>query len=603
MLDALKKLFSLLSAAEKKKLGLIFLGSLLLAFVEVLGIASIMPFMAVVSNPDYIHSNKYLSYVYDFLSFTSNGNFLTFLGSIVLVFLVFSNLFKAFMNWMTLKFDNFMYCMFAERLLACYLKKPYVFFLNRNTADLGKNILNEARTVVAGVLMPGVRFFSGALVSCAILSLLLVVQPVVAGTIFLVLGGTYSILFFSVKRFLRRIGKEQVFANFMKFKFAGEALSGIKDLKVLGREAVFHEKFSLYARRHARNNVRAGLIGQLPKYFIEILAFGGILLIVLHFLSVGNSTVQVVPLLALYAFAGYRLLPALQQVFSNISTIRYSIASLDVLYADLYENKPHSDLVDSSQTNRPHILPFSRKLEFSQVSFHYPNSEKPAIDRVNLTILPKTTVGLVGTTGSGKTTLVDILLGLLMPTSGALLVDDVVVDSATVKSWQSNLGYVPQHIYLADDTLARNIAFGIPDDQIDKDAVVRSAKVANLQEFVETDLLPDTYETVIGERGVRLSGGQRQRIGIARALYHDPSVLVMDEATSALDGITESAVMEAIKHLTGEKTIILIAHRLSTLKDCDIIYQLDQGRVINQGTYAELQKSSEWFIAAAKETT
>lgn len=598
----LNKLLQLLSSKEKFYLYILLFGLILMGFVEMVGIASILPFMAVVTNPDIIDTNRWLNLIFNFLNFSDHKGFLIFLGVVVLVLLVVTNLLKALVTWATLQYDNQLNSKLGQRLLGGYLSKSYDFFLNRNTSDLGKNILSEVRTVVGGVLSPGMKVISSSLKVFFVLALLFIVNAVIAVSIVLVLGGSYAALYYFVRRKLSTIGENQVLANSMKYKSAGEALSGIKDLKVLGRERFFLNVFAMYADKHARNNVIAGSISQLPMFFIEIMAFGGILLIVLYFLKNNQSATHMVPLLALYAFAGYRLMPALQELFAGITTLRYSLPSLDVIHHDLIGCKIDMDCQSFKDHDLIKPLRFLKSLELRQVSYRYPEAEVLALDKVDISIAPNTTVGLVGTTGSGKTTAVDIILGLLATTSGALMVDNVEVNEDNIMQWQLNLGYVPQHIFLSDDTLTRNIAFGVSDEDIDMQTVVRSARVANLADFVEQEL-PQGYDTVIGERGVRLSGGQRQRIGIARALYRDPPVLVMDEATSALDGVTETAVMDAIRNLSGEKTIILIAHRLTTLKDCSIIYHLEHGQVVSQGSYTDMLKGSEWFHLSAKVNT
>lgn len=598
-MNNLNKLLKIISPKEKLHLCMLIFCFIFMGIIEMVGVASILPFMAVVTNPDIIETNHWLNFIFNFLRFSDNQNFLVFLGVVVLVLLVVTNLFKALLTWATLRFDNNLNVKIGCRLLGDYLSRPYEFFLNRNTSDLGKNILSEVRIVVAGVLSPSIAIIAGLLKIFFILVFLLVVNPIVAISIIILLGGSYAIIYFFVRQRLKSIGENQVIANSMKYKFAGEALSGVKDLKVLGREDFFLNVFAKYASRHARNNVAAGSISQLPRFFLEIMAFGGILLIVLHFLRINQDASHMVPLLALYAFAGYRLMPALQELFASFTTLRYSLPSLDVVYHDLSEARIDVNCQSNYAHGAKDPLPFFNLLELRQVSYRYPQAEALALDKVNISIVPNSTVGLVGTTGSGKTTVVDIILGLLTPTSGELVVDEVEVNAANIRQWRLNLGYVPQHIYLSDDTLARNIAFGVSDEDINMEAVFRSAHVANLADFVEQEL-PQGYDTIIGERGVRLSGGQRQRIGIARALYSDPPVLVMDEATSALDGVTETAVMGAIRSLSGKKTIILIAHRLTTVQDCDIIYQLDHGRIVNQGTYAELQSRSDWFNAASR---
>lgn len=590
----------LLTAREKKQLFWLFVAILLMALFEMVGIASIMPFMAVVANPAVIETNFWLQLVYDGLHFNDKREFLVFLGFGVFVVLVFNNCFKAVIVWLTLRYDNNLYYTLSQRLLNKYLLRSYVFYLNRNTTELGKNVLNEVRNVIIGVLSPGVQVLSGGLIIVCIFVLLMIVDPGIAMTIAAILGGGYACAYLAARQRLAVIGREQVEANAMKFKVAGEALSGIKDLKVLGREPYFLDLFSVHAKRHADNNVRAGVIAQLPRYALEILAFGGILAIVLYFLRTGQNVEKLVPVMALYAFAGYRLMPALQQIFAGVASLRANMAVLDLLHRDM---GVASLAMDEPPMATDHMeaepLAFTREMHLEDVSFQYPGAREPVLRDIDLTIAANTTVAFVGATGSGKTTMVDLILGLLAPASGHMFVDGCEIAGPTLARWQRNLGYVPQSIFLTDDTLMRNIAFGVPDAEIDREAVFRAARIANLTGFVERDL-PDGFDTVIGERGVRLSGGQRQRIGIARALYRDPAVLVLDEATSALDGLTEDAVMDAIRTLSRKKTIIMVAHRLSTVRDCDVIYLLEQGRVVAQGNYATLQEESQWFRTVAQ---
>ena len=573
---------------------------IVLALIEMLGIASIMPFMAVVANPTVIAENRWLHMVYEIFAFTSQQNFLFFLGVVVLFMLIFSNLCRAFTTWLTLRYDNELYYSLGKRLLAKYVAQPYVFFLNRNAAEMGKNVLDEARRVIVGVISPSVQVLSNLLISIFIFLLLFAVNYLIAISIAIVLGSSYALVFLIVRRYLARIGQEQIVSNTMKFKAASEVLGGIKDLKILGRTQEFLERYGFHAQRHARHNASAGIISQLPRYALEIISFGGILLIILFFLQSKQALHQVVPLLALYAFAGYRLLPALQQFFANITTLRFNLAALDVIYNDLTINNTTSGLLPERSVTKTQALPFENTIELRDIRFYYPETSYPALDGIHLTIQANTTIGFVGTTGSGKTTIVDLILGLLTPASGEFLVDGVPVREENVVLWQHNLGYVPQQIFLSDDTIARNIAFGVPDRELDMDAVRWAARIANLDAYITSEL-PEQYETVIGDRGVRLSGGQRQRIGIARALYRDPKILILDEATSALDGVTEEAVMEALKTLSRKKTILMIAHRLTTVQSCDVIYLLEHGKIVDQGTFTELQSTSEWFHAAAKQ--
>ncbi|WP_129125878.1 ABC transporter ATP-binding protein [Geomonas oryzae] len=595
MSEAVGKLFDLLSPGEKARLYLLFLALFLMAGIEMVGIASILPFMAVVSNPGVVHKNRWLKLSYDYFGFTSLHSYLLFLGMVVLVLMVFNNLFKAFYTWASLKYDNHLNYTLGRRLLRGYLYRPYEFFLNRNSSELGKNVLAEVRDVIIGVLSPGMQVLSSSLLCVFILVLLMVVDPMIALAITAVLGGVYGAVYLLARRRLLEIGEQQVAANTMKYKAAGEALSGIKDLKILGKEEVFLERYSDHARLHSAANVSAGVIAQLPRYALETIAFGGILLIVLSSLRSEQEVARVVPILSIYAFAGYRLLPALQTIFAGISTVRVGLPRLGVLHGDL--------LCGASMPASPPVapvppLPLRTLLKVDEAHFGYLGARETVLNGVTMEILPNTSVGIVGPTGSGKTTVVDLILGLLVPEKGRVMVDGVEIEGELVRRWQRNLGYVPQHIFLSDDSIARNIAFGVPEQEMDMEAVYRAARIANLHQFVENEL-PLGYDTVIGERGVRLSGGQRQRIGIARALYTNPEVLIMDEATSALDGVTEDAVMEALQTLSGTKTVILIAHRLTTVKECNVIYLMERGRIVGQGTYQELLRSSNWFKAAA----
>ena len=325
---------------------------------------------------------------------------------------------------------------------------------------------------------------------------------------------------------------------------------------------------------------------------MEAIAFGGILLVVLYYIKQSGTFTDVLPLIALYAFAGYRLMPALQLIYSNFTYLRSVGPSLDAMYDDL------NSLDSFSSQHDQGILPLNKAINLNHISYHYPNSSKTALKDISLNIPAYTTVGLVGATGSGKTTTVDIILGLLKVQQGTLEVDGKVIDKHNLRAWQKSIGYVPQHIYLADNTVAANIAFGINPEDINQAAVERAAKIANLHEFVINELSLQ-YQTTLGERGIRLSGGQRQRIGIARALYHNPKILILDEATSALDNLTEKVVMEAVYRLSNKITIILIAHRLSTVKLCDNIYLLEMGKLKEQGTFEKLTKSSNLFQETA----
>ncbi|MFZ3136140.1 MAG: ATP-binding cassette domain-containing protein, partial [Thermodesulfovibrionales bacterium] len=335
-----------------------------------------------------------------------------------------------------------------------------------------------------------------------------------------------------------------------------------------------------------------------PRYIMEVVAIGGIISVVLYLLASDRGFQDALPIIGLFAFAAYRIMPALQNIFASLTTLRFYVHALDVLYEDMYffEHKSYTAAYSKKKFSP---LNLQKELKLEEITFSYPGTRKPVIDNLNIKIDSNTSVAFVGKTGVGKTTIADIVLGLLRPNSGRMLVDGVEITDDNLPGWQKNLGYIPQDIYLLDDTVTRNIAFGVPDEEIDMNIVKSVAQIANIHNFV-TEELPNRYQTVVGERGVRLSGGQRQRIGIARALYHNPGVLVLDEATSALDGATEKEVFEAINNIAKTKTLIIIAHRLTTVKDCDVIYVLKDGKIVGQGKYEELMESNIEFRKMAK---
>ncbi len=570
--------------------------TLVMAFLETAGVASIIPFMSVLGNPEVVETNRWLFAVYDGLGFTEPRSFLFFLGLVVFGVLVISIIFKALTSWAMLSFTNTRVHSLSCRLLKGYLGRPYSWFLNRHSADLGKSVLIEAEFVVHGVMVPCMHLMAQCALALFLIILLVVVDPGLALMVALILGGAYVLIYVVLRPYLSRIGADRVVANRQRYQEAQEALGGIKEVKVFGREDSFFSRYASPSSRFARHQTNSSIAGMLPRYFMEIMAFGGILLIAMYLFRTHEHFSMILPILGVYAFAGYRLMPALQRVYQLMAQLRFGLPALDEMYKDILEFEQNQ-----STTPDPRAEPLypGSAIILEDISFTYPEARIPALNRINLKIPAKTTVGLVGSTGSGKTTTVDIILGLLIPEKGRLLVDETPINADNVRSWQQSLGYVPQQIYLSDNTVAANIAFGVPPEQIDRDAVENAARIAELHDFVIQDM-PNGYDTFVGERGVRLSGGQRQRIGIARALYHDPKVLVLDEATSALDNLTEKYVLQAIMRMKGERTIIIIAHRLTTVMGCDRIYLFDHGQVKAQGTYDELIKKSDQFRNMAR---
>lgn len=585
------KLRSLLAPAERRRAKLVFLLMAGRALLEMVGVASVMPFVAVLADPDLVTTNRYLATAYAVLGFDSPRSFLFFLGFVVLMLFVSSLAFRALTTYEIVRFSNMRLHSIGCRLLAAYLRQPYEFFLNRNTADLGKTLLAEVKTVTDSVLVTALRGLSSGLVALMLLILLLSVEPLLSLAVFGLLGSAYGLIYAFTRRLLRRIGKERLGANKKRYVLANEALNGIKELRILGREETYLQRFSEPSRLFARHQATSRVIGEMPFYVVQTAAFGGILVLVLFLLGRHGGIQGALPLISLYAFAGYRLLPVFQEVFRSATEIGFSLPALDALYADLM-HKEGGVAASSSSDVAP--LPLTNGIRFESVTYRFPNAPGPAVEGLDLFIPAGSSVALVGRTGAGKSTTTDLLLGLLQPSEGRILIDGEPLGGESLRRWQRNVGYVPQAIFLSDDTVTANIAFGVPEREIDRIAVERAARTARIHDFIVGDL-GQGYDTVIGERGVRLSGGQRQRLAIARALYRDADVIVFDEATSALDNATEAAVMQAIEELHGRKTIILIAHRLSTVRKCDRLFLLRGGRLVAQGTPDDLRTGSPEF--------
>lgn len=594
VLRGARQMLALMSADERRRLWLLVPIVILNALVQVVGIASVIPFLGLVASPDAALEQPALRWVYDTFGFGSTTAFLLFVGLGVLVALVLSNGFAAVAQMLILRFSWYLDHTLSVRMLRTYMFKPYVFFLDQNTSGLAKNILGEVRIAVSGFLMAGMNLVARGVVAANVMVLLVVVEPQLAGVTFLFLGVTYGVTFLWIRRGLAQAGRRRSEANRARFKAASEAMTGVKEIKLLGKEQPFVDRYSKPSLRFTRYVVRQQVIRMLPHYVFETIAFGGMLLIVLYFLARGQGVAALLPTLGVYAFAAYRLLPALQGIFGALTDLRFNQYSVELLHADL--SRGGTTTFEDRDAVEP--LPFVRSLELRSVAFTFPNARKPLFEDFSLRIEPNTTIAFVGSTGAGKTTAIDILLGLLRPEAGALVVDGVAVDDESLIAWQRNLGYVPQEIYLADDTVAANIAFGVPPTKVDMAAVELAARRAHIHDFI-VDELPLGYRTEIGERGLRLSGGQRQRLGIARALFHDPAVLILDEATSALDSVTEEHVFRAVHEIGRSKTVIMIAHRISTVRDCDTIYVLEHGRIVAQGDYQELLANSREFRALA----
>ena len=558
-----------------------------MALLDMIGVASILPFMAVLTNPSIVETNFFLNSMFEFskiIGIENNQQFLFALGILVFIILLLSLLFKAFTTYFQVRFVMMREFSIGKRLVEGYLRQPYSWFLSRHSAELGKNILSEVGHVIATGLRPLMQIIARGMLAIMLIILLIIVDSKLALTVGLILFVAYFFIFKSVRKYLNKIGEERLQNNEKRFKVLTEAFGAAKEVKVGGLEGIYIKLFSESGKIYALTQASAYVINQIPRFILEAVAFGSILLLILYTMADTGSFNTVIPILSLYVFTGYRLLPAVQQIYASFTQMTFAGPSLDKLYNDLVNlKKSNESLVQDA-------IALNKKITLKDVNYSYPNTSRIALKDINLNIPVNSTVGFVGATGSGKTTTVDIILGLLEAQKGTLEVDDKVITNQNARAWQKSIGYVPQHIYLSDDTVEANIAFGQENKNINRDAVERAAKIANLHNFV-TEELPSKYQTTIGERGVRLSGGQRQRIGVARALYHNPQVLILDEATSALDNETERAVMEAVNNIGKDITVILIAHRLNTVKKCDKIFKLEKGRLIDQGSFDTLIKN------------
>jgi ABC-type bacteriocin/lantibiotic exporter with double-glycine peptidase domain len=583
-----KKLLFLLSPYERKRAGLLLIMIIIMALLDTIGIASILPFVAVLTNPTLIETNIILNIMFQALGkfgVITNEEFLFILGILVFVLLITSIIFKALTTYAQVQFIQMLEFSIGKQLVKRYLNQTYSWFLSRNSADLGKTILSEVAQVITHGVNPLMELITKGILATLIITLLVTIDLKLALIVSLSLGCVYLLIFYFVRKFLNRSGEERLKNNQLRFTAVSEAFGAIKEIKVGGLEEVYINGFSNSAQIYARTLASSQAIGQLPRFILEAITFGGILLIIIYMMDQTGSFNNSLPIISLYVFAGYRLIPALQQIYSSFTQLTFVRPSINKLHSDLKNLK----LFNQNQVQE--ILTFNKSITLNRIHYNYPNTSRSALKDINLTIPTKSIVGLIGPTGCGKTTTVDIILGILQPQKGTLEIDGKVITEQNLRSWQQLIGYVPQHIYLSDDTVEANIAFGEKIEDINQDMVEKAAKIANLHQFV-VDELPKKYQTIIGERGVRLSGGQRQRIGIARALYHDPKVLILDEATSALDNQTEEAVMNAINNISKDITTILIAHRLNTLKNCNIIFKLDKGSLKEKVTLENLIKDN-----------
>lgn len=588
------KLFNILSRRDRWLAAWVLIVAIVLSAAEVAGIGSIVAYVRVVSDPSLISDSPLLLRAHGILGSQNDAEFLTYGGLALIAVVIFRNAVGAASLSLRTYFAQTMIHRLSYRRMRYYLEQRYETFLTLNTGELRKNLLVEVAQLTSGYLVAGILVFSNALTVTAILAFLLWQEPLVTALAVLSLGSIYFCIYLLIRYRSTWLGHQGRIATEQAFRATDEAFRGIKELKLQGGESYFTNLFWTAAKRLSRIGIGKVLIAQLPRYLIETVVFVGLLAVVLSTLDSEGRSSESIAIIALFAMAGYRLIPLLSQLFGSISQMRTSYAVAQSLVEEFSKATTVPRIPNSSATS----LSFSKAITLDQISYHYPSDNTAVINNVSLIVEKGSSIALVGSTGAGKSTLVETIMGLLVPTSGRILIDDVALTQANLRAWQKQVAYVPQHVHYLDDSVTQNIAFAVSHDEIDSYAVIEAAKRAHIHEFIVEEL-PDGYDTQLGESGLRFSGGQLQRLAIARALYRRPQLLILDEATSSLDNITESVVTETIRDLAGTITTVTIAHRLHTVQFSDAIHVIEGGRIVATGNYDYLLHNSESFKAMA----
>ncbi len=573
--DLLRRVLFLARPYGRAKLAGVFSLSLAQAVFQVIGVTSIFPFLALAADPDRIRRSHFGTRFLSLFPPMENFQLLLVAGMIAIGGVLFSNAINLLAEYARTRYaQNFSHWL-RVRLLRRMASQPYTYFLQRNSGDLLKKILGDVMNYTVGVLLPLLDTIARALTAVLLLVTLFLVQPVIALSAAIGLGGFYVITFRLLARKRREVDENlrKHYAGF--YREAHQMLGGIKPVKVHRAEEHFLARFAGHSTIIAKMNARVSIFNS-ARYLVEPLAFGGLVVAVLLLAAKGRDFSDILPNLGVMALAGYRLLPAVQLLYGQLTQVSSMRHAMDEVYDEFVAAETDgsvSPAISSDSLARARPFRWNDSITLREISFRYPGASRPALNEISLIIAKNTSLGVIGPTGSGKSTFVDLLLGLYQPTAGKILIDDEPLTPALVPAWQASIGYVPQDIFLIDDTVARNIAFGLLDTEIDPARLREACVTAQLIEFIEIEL-PDGFNTIVGERGIRLSGGQRQRIGLARALYHRPSLLILDEATSALDVATEAKLLEALRSLAGKLTMVVAAHRLSAVANCDQLVDL-----------------------------
>ena len=581
-MNILTKIKDILTSSERRGamflLGLMFVGMLL----ETLGIGLIMPSIALLMQDDWSSRYPVVQAILERLGNPSRSKVVIWaMLGLVLAYAI-KNIFLAYLYW---RQTNYIYSILSglsRRLFSSYLRQPYAFYLERNSAQLVSNVTKEVDQFVE-IINSSLNAIAEGVVLVGLTVLLFSVEPVGTMIVVVVLGGAGWLFIRFTKLRIASWGRERVRHDGLRMQQLQQGFGGVKDMLLLGRMDEFVRQYDVHNKGSARAGVKRSFLQQIPRLWLEQLAITGLVLVILSMLSNGDGATTILSTMGLFAAASFRLMPSVSRILNSVQSVTFGISVVDVLHKEIKLEATMPEWHKLEKKSLPHVS--VSEVALNGVTYVYPGSSKPALEEISLTVRKGEFAGFIGPSGAGKSTLVDIFLGLLNPNVGTVSMNgrDIRVE---MRQWQNEIGYVPQSIYLTDGTLRSNIAFGLPADKIDESALMHSIKAAQLEALI--DSLSEGIETIVGERGVRLSGGQRQRIGIARALYHNPSVIVLDEATSALDMATEASVMEAVKAFHGEKTILIIAHRLSTVECCDRIYRMEGGKIVAVGNPSEM---------------
>lgn len=568
----IRKLNYIFTRSDKIKLFFLLVAVIFGSFLELLAVAVFSPFIDLIMDTNMIQEDSRLLYIYNLFSFQNIEYFLAFIAFGIIIIYIVKNIYTIIEKNVIYKFSYRIQRTISTDLLKAYMAEPYTFHLNKNISVLQRSMQEDTDQFTKGILH--LMEMIAEVSVCVAIGIYLYVESKSITVIVIVLLILCLAVFSMIsKKYSSVWGRQGQQYKSKIYQWMNQSLGGIKEIKVLNREDSFIEQYDHYFAKYVRVLRLNRLIGVIPKYIIEMVCMTGLLSAVIFKIFFGQKDLmEFVPQLAVFAVAAFRLLPSVGKINEHMSAVLYALPSFELVYNDLCETRQ----LNIDKKDKDTVWRLKEKIEVKNVSYHYPDGETNVIEHADFTIERGKTVAFIGASGAGKSTMVDILLGLLTPQYGKIYADGMNVYK-NLPTWQQEIGYIPQSIYLSDDTIRNNVAFGIHEKEIDEQAVIEALKQAQLYDFV--DSLPEGLDTYVGDRGVRLSGGQRQRIGIARALYHDPEILVLDEATSALDNDTETAVMEAIDNLQGKKTIIIIAHRLSTIKNADIIYEVGDGKV------------------------